>query len=107
MLWPVTPFTTVAALSAAVSTGGRVMPRTQKPIEAEWRAYAEQVIPFDASDRQLVECRKAFYAGATSLVRALGKQKPEGNPIEAYLAVVEGATDELKRFIDENRTGRA
>ncbi len=83
------------------------MPRIQKPIETEWRAYAEQVIPLGASDQQRVECQRAFYAGATSLVRALGKQKPSGNPIEAYLAVIEGATDELKRFIEDDKACRA
>jgi hypothetical protein len=83
------------------------MSRPQKPIETEWRAYAESVIPFDASDRQRAECRRAFYAGATSLVRAFGKQNPKGDPIDAYLAVIEGATDELKHFIDESKAGRA
>ncbi len=83
------------------------MPRIKRPIETEWRAYAECVIPLDASDRQRVECRRAFYAGATSLVRALGKQEPRGNLIDTYLAVIEGATDELKHFIDESKSGRA
>ncbi|MSO85081.1 MAG: hypothetical protein EXR02_09150 [Rhodospirillales bacterium] len=83
------------------------MPQIKKPIETEWRAYAECVIPFDASDRQRVECRRAFYAGATSLVRAFGKQKPGDDPVDAYLAVIEGATDELKHFIDESKAGRA
>ena len=83
------------------------MLRNKKPIEAEWRVYAEQGIPFDASDEQRVECRRAFYAGATALVRALGKLGPGVDPIEAYLAVFKGAADELKRFIEEGNAGRA
>ncbi|OHC80269.1 MAG: hypothetical protein A3G73_01665 [Rhodospirillales bacterium RIFCSPLOWO2_12_FULL_67_15] len=83
------------------------MLRNKKPIEAEWRVYAEQGIPFDASDEQRVECRRAFYAGATALVRALGKLGPGVDPIEAYLAVFEGAADELKRFIEDGKAGRA
>jgi hypothetical protein len=84
-----------------------MMLRNRKPIEAEWRVYAEQVIPFDAPDTQRVECRRAFYAGATALVRALGKLGPGVNPIEAYLAVFEGAADELRRFIEDGKAGRA
>ena len=83
------------------------MAKLRKPIETEWRAYAERVIPIDASDRQRIECRRAFYAGATSLVRAIGKLAPTDDPIEAYLAVFEGATDELRLFIDEGKSGRA
>ena len=94
-------------MGAAVSATETAMPRASKPIESEWRAYAERVIPFDASDQQRIECRRAFYAGATSLVRAIGNLAPGSDPIGAYLAVFEGATDELKRFIDEGKSGRA
>ena len=79
----------------------------KKPIEAEWRVYAEQGIPIDASDEQRVACRRAFYAGATALVRALGKLGPGVDPVEACLAVFKGAADELKRFIEESKAGRA
>lgn len=84
-----------------------MMLQNKKPIETEWRAYAEQVIPLDASDAQRVACRRAFYAGATSLVRALGKLGPDGDPIKTYLAVFKGAADELKRFIEDGKAGRA
>lgn len=83
------------------------MLQNKKPIEAEWRAYAEQSIPFDTSDEQRLECRRAFYAGATALVRAFGKLGPDVDPIKAYLAVFKGAADELKRFIEEGKAGRA
>ena len=83
------------------------MLQAKKPIETEWRAYAELTIPFGASDAQRIECRKAFYAGATALVRALGKLGPGGDPIKTYLAVFRGAADDLKRFIEEGRAGRA
>lgn len=83
------------------------MPQYKKPIETEWRAYAEQAIPFDASDEQRIECRRAFYTGATALVRAFGKLGPGVDPIKAYLAVFKGATDELQRFIEEGKPGRA
>lgn len=83
------------------------MPQNKKPIESEWRAYAEQAIPFDTSDEQRIECRRAFYAGATALVRAFGTLGPGADPIKAYLAVFKGAADELKRFIEEGKVGRA
>jgi hypothetical protein len=83
------------------------MLQNKKPIETEWRAYAEQAVPLDASDQQRIECRRAFYAGATALVRALGKQGPGDDPIKTYLAVFKGAADELKRFIEDGKAGRA
>ena len=83
------------------------MLRNKKPIETEWRVYAEQGIPFGASDEQRIECRRAFYAGATALVRALGKLGPGVDPVEACLAVFKGAADELKRFIEDGKAGRA
>ena len=85
----------------------RIAPPSRRPIEAEWRVYAEHAVPFDSSDQQRTECRQAFYAGATALVRALGKLGPGADPIEAYLAVFESAADELKRFLDECQAGRA
>lgn len=85
----------------------RTVPPSPRLIEAEWRVYAEHAVPFDTSDQQRTECRRAFYAGATALVRALGKLGPSVDPIETYLAVFMGAADELKRFLDEGRAGRA
>jgi hypothetical protein len=40
-------------------------------IEAEWRCYREMVIPPAASDAQLVEMRRAFYAGAMIAFQAM------------------------------------
>jgi hypothetical protein len=48
-----------------------------KRLEAEWQSYKTVVIPVDAPEIQFRESKKAFYAGARSLLSLLvSKESP-------------------------------
>lgn len=76
-------------------------------LNAEWRSYAEKVLPPGAPAVQRVECRRAFYGGAMSMFFAITDGLTAGDEItDADLARIEKLHDELKKFSDacgENR----
>jgi hypothetical protein len=41
-----------------------------KTLEQHWLGYRQEVLPLNASEVQVTECRRAFIAGATSLALA-------------------------------------
>lgn len=80
----------------------------QKIMDAAWRSYAEQVLPFGASDVQRQESRRAFYAGAQSLFGGiLTMLDPGEEPTDADLAKMDAVQAELSQFADDIQAGRA
>jgi len=73
-----------------------------KSVKGEWEDYRRNVIPADAPEVQLVECRRAFYAGAVSLMRtvmtAIG---PEAEPTDEDVWRMQEIMDELRSYMKE------
>jgi hypothetical protein len=64
-------------------------------IQEEFDSYRKAVIPADAPLVQVVECRRAFYAGAQAL-RHIVLNAPEGLAGRRFLIEVE---EELRDFV--------
>lgn len=71
-----------------------------KLIEDSWNDYFSKVVPEDASEIQVRETRKAFYAGAvclyTTIMTSLG---PNAEVSESDLNIVGSIQDELRQFL--------
>jgi hypothetical protein len=79
-----------------------------KLIETEWQDYAKKIIPPGAPKVQIVESRRAFYAGARSLLTSLVKVfGPDKEPTESDLAIMDGVQEELDQFYKDISEGRA
>jgi hypothetical protein len=75
------------------------MPSMGEMVESEWRSYLESVIPKDAPRVQVVESRRAFYAGAHSLLSLLARRLgPGAEPTQADLALMDQIKAELDAF---------
>lgn len=73
-----------------------------KPIEAGWQSYRSTVLPQDASEIQIRECRQAFYAGAAILFEGLmNALDPGDDPTEADLGRMAAIQNELDAFGQE------
>jgi hypothetical protein len=75
---------------------------------AAWNNYRAKVIPKDAPAVQLLECRRAFYAGAETLLSAILRSMAPGPDVtqadEDYIAAVH---NELLAFAQDVKEGRA
>jgi len=71
-----------------------------KRFEAEWEIYRKVAVPKQAGEIQVLETKKAFYAGASSMVAALvGTADPtKATPDEADVKVLESIWKELDEF---------
>ena len=83
------------------------MPRRML-IHEQWDEFARAVIPRGASQTQRQEMRRAFYAGAQGLLKAIHVSlslDPEVEPTD--LQVMESIQQELRMFADLVEAGRA
>jgi hypothetical protein len=80
----------------------------QPTIRAAWDDYRAKVIPHDAGATQLQESRRAFYAGAESLMLLILtglSEGPETTPSdETWIAAMHG---ELHQFARDVKAGKA
>ena len=73
-----------------------------KPVEAEWISYRKNVVPADAGPVQVVECRRAFYAGAVSMMRVLAlAMDPDAEPTEKDMRTMAEIMQELDGYLKE------
>lgn len=77
-----------------------------------WASYAEAVMPADAGHVQRQECRRAFYAGAQSVLSLLFMigdidADADAEPTPAEIEVVGLMQAELGRFAEDVFRGRA
>jgi hypothetical protein len=83
------------------------VPRARRLIEEGWRSYAERVLPTNAPRVQMVECRRAFYAGAGLLFEKLADAVGADDVSEdAGVAIMQGVDSELAAFVKDVRGGR-
>lgn len=74
----------------------------------QWNEFARKVIPKDASPVQRQEMRRAFYAGAQSILfRVISAFAPETEPTEADLQIMSDVNQELEDFAQAVKEGRA
>jgi len=74
-------------------------------IQTEWVSFAEQCIPDNAPTIQIQEMRRAFYAGALSVMMLLSDTEQQTN--EAAQIMVENFCAELAQFQKDVEEGRA
>lgn len=68
-------------------------------MDAAWKSYRNQVIPRDAPPIQLIECRRAFYAGAQAFYgKFMALLTPESEPTEADVRMMGALAMELEEF---------
>jgi hypothetical protein len=74
----------------------------------QWRDYRARVIPVQAPTIQARECRRAFYAGAASMLQVIMVGLEPGlEPTKEDLAKMDELMAELDRFADALKEGRA
>jgi hypothetical protein len=71
----------------------------------KWAGFEAIVIPQDAPPIQTQEMRRAFYAGAASMLGLLYDISDEGVSDEAGSAMMEGWRDECDLFIQQVNKG--
>ena len=77
-----------------------------KLVEAGWMGYRVLTVPKDASEIQVTETRRAFFAGATHLFFSLmAVMDPAAEPTEADEDKMEKIHHELTAFAD-SQSGR-
>jgi hypothetical protein len=70
-----------------------------KIIESNWEAYRRLVVPKDAGSPQIDEAKKAFYAGAATLMEAvLTLLSPGDEPTDSDLVMMDSIQRELDDF---------
>lgn len=79
----------------------------KKRIEEQWKTY-RVILPEDASAAQIIETRRAFYAGAQALYHTvLTSLEPGQDATEADLSMMENIDRELRDFCDLVKNGVA
>jgi hypothetical protein len=63
-----------------------------------WESYAADVLPKDAHSNQIIETRRAFYAGAWCLMQTLILLGDSGASEGAFCSVMERITEEIEAF---------
>jgi len=80
----------------------------ERLIEEAWLSYREAVIPKDAGSTQLIESRRAFYAGAHGLFTAIMMiLEPGSEATDADLRTMTSIDGELRRFNSQVKAGLA
>lgn len=75
-----------------------------KLIELEWLSFVKAVMPPNASDVQISEMRKAFFAGAQHLFGSIMSiLEPDAEPTEKDLERMTLIDIELKEFVKQLR----
>jgi predicted RNA-binding protein with PUA-like domain len=73
-------------------------------ISSQWQSYEAQVLPKNCSPVQLQETRRAFYAGAASILAHMARLSNEDISEEDGSDIIEELMQESKNFTD--RIGR-
>ena len=72
-----------------------------KKFESEWASYRTLVIHKDAGDAQIRETKRAFYAGASSVITIIGSLfdiRKGPDPTEEDVKVLEDVWKELDEY---------
>ena len=87
------------------------MRRKAEMVAAGWKTYHADVLPQDASELMVRECRRSFYAGAHSvlsgILNSVDALDAGTEPTEEDLMMMEDLQEELERFALDVIGGRA
>lgn len=78
-----------------------------KTVRSEWDDFAKAVLPPDCFPVQRQEMRRAFYAGARSMLSLMSQMADESPDEESGVKMVETLNQELRRFNEDVKGGRA
>jgi hypothetical protein len=67
-------------------------------LEWQWRDFRDEVIPLAASEQQLREMQRAFYAGAQGVLNTVNAAFEEGLPPEECGKVLPAIGVEINRY---------
>lgn len=76
-------------------------------IDEQWALFAKMVLPKDAPPVQQQEMRRAFYAGAGSILRMQWEIGDAAVSEDAGVQIMEGWHDECRRFAQQVESGAA
>jgi hypothetical protein len=79
----------------------------RKSIKSEWESYRTQVLPKHAPPIQIMECRRAFYAGAEAFFRCVFDVSGADVSEDAGAEYLETLNQELQRFGHDVANGKA
>lgn len=73
-----------------------------KIVEGLWESYREQVVPLGALPTQVIECKRAFYAGVKGLFDFIGENinNTSSGPTESNIATIMAINEELEEFCE-------
>ena len=78
-----------------------------KHVAAEWATYAEQIVPKGAPQVQVQETRRAFYAGAASVLFRINRLlEDDAEPTPADLQMMDDIEAELAEFGRDIEAGK-
>lgn len=79
-----------------------------KIVEGLWLSYRRQVLPPDAEDIHVSECKRAFYAGARGIISTIMTSLSDGDDInEDDEQILTSIEEELGSFKNDVIGGRA
>jgi hypothetical protein len=78
-----------------------------RTIAALWESYNKEVVPATASPIQRQELRRAFYAGAGSMMGLVYDLGDDSISEDAGIAVMQGLVDEAHAFKNAVLAGQA
>ncbi|MES2341684.1 MAG: hypothetical protein V4597_08400 [Pseudomonadota bacterium] len=76
----------------------------ENDVDQAWDEYRRRVVPLDAPAMQVVETRRAFYAGAAALVKMAAKA---GGMTPYQARLLAAFQREIERFQAQVESGRA
>jgi hypothetical protein len=83
------------------------MSRGKLSARANWETYEREVVPAFAPPTQLIETRRAFYAGFAAALGIVYELGDDGVTEEQAVAALSALAKECERFTDDVREGRA
>lgn len=80
---------------------------TNRTISSEWDKFVTLVVPPNASQLQLRETRRAFYAGVEAALRLQFDIGDASVSEDQGIAMIEGWHAEIRQFAADLKAGRA
>lgn len=71
-----------------------------RSIQEQWDDFSKNIIPRGAGEIQRDECKKSFYAGALTMIEAMGEIATAGLSEQAEEATINGLQSEIVDFFE-------
>jgi hypothetical protein len=76
-------------------------------LDDQWKSYKKMVIPEGATETQVTETKRAFYAGATAILNVQYLIGDASNSREAQEGMIQGIVEECRDFHENVSKGLA